>query len=103
MQFILWCYSQLIFVDDNLRPAEKTSPNGVGDIMGRLEQAIASGNHKEAALLAKEVSKLQISTKLVKKESSQSQKPHLLKQEKIKYVILKMINLSPLSYLIIYI
>ena len=60
--------------------------NGVGDIMTRLEQAIASGNHKEAALLAKEVSKLQISTKLSQKESSKSQKPNSAKQEKIKYV-----------------
>ena len=54
--------------------------------MSRLEQAIASGNHKEAALLAKEVSKLQISTKLAQKESSKSQKPNSAKQEKIKYV-----------------
>ena len=36
--------------------------------MQRLENAIACGNHKEAAVLAKEVTKLQISTKLSLKE-----------------------------------
>ena len=54
--------------------------------MSRLEQAIASGNHKEAAVLAKEVSKLQISTKLAQKELPKSQKSKSTKQEKIKYV-----------------
>ena len=39
--------------------------------MERLERAINAGNHKEAALLAKEVSKLQISTKLSLKELSE--------------------------------
>ena len=52
--------------------------------MTRLEQAIASGNHKEAALLAKEVSKLQISTKLAQKELSKNPKIGPPKQEKIK-------------------
>jgi len=54
--------------------------------MTRLEQAIASGNHKEAALLAKEVSKLQISTKLSQKESSKDDPKQTIKAkpEKIK-------------------
>ena len=51
--------------------------------MERLEQAIAVGNHKEAAALAKEVSKLQISTKLAQKESSKNRKSGPIKQEKI--------------------
>ena len=71
--------------ESNLRPAENgNNQNGVGDIMTRLENAIASGNHKEAALLAKEVSKLQISTKLAQKELSKNPKTNSLKQEKIK-------------------
>lgn len=70
-----------------MRPAEiGNNQNGVGDIMTRLENAIASGNHKEAALLAKEVSKLQISTKLAQKELSKNPKANSSKQEKIKYV-----------------
>ena len=77
---------QILFPDDNLRPVQKTIPSGVSDIMGRLEEAITTGNHKEAASLAKEVSKLQISTKLAQQESSKSQKPAPTKQEKIKYV-----------------
>ena len=68
-----------------MKPPEKDSPSGVNDIMGRLEQAIAVGNHKEAAALAKEVSKLQISTKLAQKESSKNRKSAPIKQEKIKY------------------
>ena len=52
--------------------------------MERLEQAINSGNHKEAALLAKEVSKLQISTKLSLKELSE--KRNNKKVEKIRFV-----------------
>ena len=54
--------------------------------MTRLEQAIASGNHKEAALLAKEVSKLQVSTKLSQKESSKDDPKQTIKAklEKIK-------------------
>ena len=68
-----------------MRPNENiNSQNGVGDIMTRLENAIASGNHKEAALLAKEVSKLQISTKLAQKELSKNPKTGPSKQEKIK-------------------
>ncbi len=84
---MLFIHNNLFFnlLDDNLRPNEKTIPNGVGDIMSRLEQAIASGNHKEAAVLAKEVSKLQISTKLAQKELPKSQKSKSTKQEKIKY------------------
>ena len=74
-----------MFTADNLKPPEKDSPTGVNDIMGRLEQAIAIGNHKEAAALAKEVSKLQISTKLAQKESSKSRKSAPIKQEKIRY------------------
>ena len=52
------------------------------DIMQKLEDAIASGNHKEAALLAKEVTKLQISTKLSLKEMTE--KKSNIKVEKIK-------------------
>ena len=74
-----------MLVENNLRPADNTNTqNGVGDIMSRLENAIASGNHKEAALLAKEVSKLQISTKLAQKELSKNPKSVSSKQEKIK-------------------
>ena len=57
--------------------------------MERLEQAINSGNHKEAALLAKEVSKLQISTKLSLKELSE--KRNNKKVEKIRFVGLEYI------------
>lgn len=53
------------------------------DIMGRLEAAIASGNHKEAAMLAKEVSKLQISNKLSLKEIAEK-KSNNKKVEKIR-------------------
>ena len=49
-----------------------------------LEHAINAGNHKEAALLAKEVSKLQISTKLSLKELSE--KRNNKKVEKIRSV-----------------
>ena len=74
-----------ILLECNLRPNESNNnQNGVGDIMTRLENAIASGNHKEAALLAKEVSKLQISTKLAQKELSKNPKIGPPKQEKIK-------------------
>ena len=52
------------------------------DIMQRLENAITNGNHKEAALLAKEVTKLQISTKLSLKELTE--KKSNKKVEKIK-------------------
>ena len=76
-----------MFKENNLRPTENSNTqNGVGDIMSRLENAIASGNHKEAALLAKEVSKLQISTKLAQKELPKNSKSVSSKQEKIKYV-----------------
>ena len=61
-----------------------TTTNEPIDIMERLEQAINSGNHKEAALLAKEVSKLQISTKLSLKELSE--KRNNKKVEKIRFV-----------------
>lgn len=50
--------------------------------MQRLEEAIAKGNHKEAAILAKEVTKLQISTKLSLKELIE--KKNDKKVEKIK-------------------
>ena len=75
-----------VFLDDSLKPDNKSTTNGVSDIMTRLEQAIASGNHKEAALLAKEVSKLQISTKLSQKESSKDDPKQTIKEkpEKIK-------------------
>ena len=53
------------------------------DIMRKLEQAIANGNHKEASLLAKEVTKLQISTKLSLKELTEK-KTNNKKVEKIK-------------------
>lgn len=52
------------------------------DIMQRLEEAIAKGNHKEASVLAKEVTKLQISTKLSLKELIE--KKNDKKVEKIK-------------------
>merc|ERR1711935_642158 len=52
------------------------------DIMRKLEQAIANGNHKEASLLAKEVTKLQISTKLSLKELTEK-KTNNKKVEKI--------------------
>lgn len=52
------------------------------DIMQKLENAITNGNHKEAASLAKEVSKLQISTKLSLKELTE--KKSNKKVEKIK-------------------
>merc|ERR1712223_1584870 len=52
------------------------------DIMRKLEQAIAEGNHKEASLLAKEVTKLQISTKLSLKELTEK-KTNNKKVEKI--------------------
>ena len=75
-----------VFLDDSLKPDHNSTTNGVTDIMTRLEQAIASGNHKEAALLAKEVSKLQISTKLSQKESSKDDPKQTIKAkpEKIK-------------------
>ena len=50
--------------------------------MQRLEDAISTGNHKEAAVLAKEVTKLQISTKLSLKELTE--KKSNKKVEKIK-------------------
>ena len=77
---------QILFIEDNLKNTQNTLPSGVNDIMGRLEQAIANGNHKEAASLAKEVSKMQISTKLAQKELSKIPKPVQNKKEKIKYV-----------------
>ena len=43
--------------------------------MQRLEEAIAKGNHKEASVLAKEVTKLQISTKLSLKELKTKRTP----------------------------
>ena len=52
------------------------------DIMQRLEEATAKGNHKEASVLAKEVTKLQISTKLSLKELIE--KKNDKKVEKIK-------------------
>ena len=75
-----------MFLDDSLKPDNNSTTHGVSDIMTRLEQAIASGNHKEAALLAKEVSKLQISTKLSQKESSKDDPKQTIKAkpEKIK-------------------
>ena len=41
----------------------------VADVMSLLEAAISAGNHREAALLAKEVSKMKISQKLNSQES----------------------------------
>ena len=51
--------------------------------MRQLEQAIANVNHKEASLLAKEVTKLQISTKLSLKELTEKKNVNK-KVEKIK-------------------
>ena len=62
--------------------------------MQRLEEAISIGNHREAARLAKEVSKMHITAKLTNQEFSQNQKKITdqvtaqLKSEKIRYQIL---------------
>ena len=70
------------------------------DIMRKLEQAIANGNHKEASLLAKEVTKLQISTKLSLKELTEK-KTNNKKVEKIKQdIIFHIIFVQVYSYLI---
>ena len=52
------------------RREPETGSGDVGDIMTRLEAAIATGNHKQAAILAKEVSKMKISKKLSQQEST---------------------------------
>ena len=56
--------------DSREQPHTQRSPK---NIMERLEDAIARGNHKEAARLAKEVSKLHITAKLTNQEEQSCQ------------------------------
>ena len=61
-------------------PASPSSPQDPVCVMDRLNKAIADGNHKEAAQLAKEVSKSQISAQLNAGASARKQS----KSEKIR-------------------
>ena len=54
----------------------------VGDVMAMLEAAITAGNHREAAVLAKEVSKMKISQKLSQQEVKGQQQPETIKKQK---------------------
>ena len=54
----------------------------VGDVMAMLEAAITAGNHREAAVLAKEVSKMKISQKLSQQEIKGQQQPETIKKQK---------------------
>lgn len=66
-------------------------------IMKRLEEAIAIGNHREAARLAKEVSKMHITAKLTNQEMSQNQKK-IQTQKKAETLSLKMYVEDQASY-----
>jgi hypothetical protein len=79
---------------ENLQPPSRKLSSSIAvaeDIMQRLEEAISVGNHREAARLAKEVSKMHITAKLTNQELSQNQKEisaqvtAQIKSEKIRY------------------
>ena len=83
-KFHYTCSFLFFFPDHAPKPISKDDRSEEPvDIMRKLEQAIANGNHKEASLLAKEVTKLQISTKLSLKELTEK-KTNNKKVEKIK-------------------
>ena len=63
-------------------PASPSSPQEPVAVMDLLNKAIAEGKHKEAAQLAKEVSKSEISAKLTSGPSASLKK--LSKSEKIR-------------------
>ena len=44
---------------------------GSGELLARLERAISQGDHKVAAVLAKELAKLKISSRLTEQESDE--------------------------------
>ena len=66
-----------------INPATPNSPQDPVSIMDRLNKAIADGNHKEAAQLAKEVSKSDISAQLNSGVTCRK----LSKSEKIRSVV----------------
>ena len=78
-----YCFSLPFASSGQAKEVVSSNEDQESNIMQKLEDAIASGNHKDAALLAKEVTKLQISTKLSLKELTEK-KANNIKVEKIK-------------------